>query len=718
MSGVTESQLKSAIIDLYQNIKIRKKTDTQKIDETFLQQEKISLQSISPLVLIDYMKTHLSLLIDLKVSEKLSKQKTNPSEFYSTYGSETPSNEYEKLLRRYESDIRNYIKIENMLKIHIDELNYKLELLQKQIEMLQKQSMNFVETTSSLEYKKKIEELTTLVNNYEKYNLKIPLLEKKIKIQKIELDKLDNYYKKQIKNYSKKIEEYEKYEKNILLINKTNIKEHFFKSNFKNKINNDNINSCNNNISGHNSSYCNNNQLTSIPDCKMKSFINNPLSPPKNIPNNELVSSRYNNDEDEDNDDLNNFNDKFFTRFNLINNNNIKNNNNININNTNSNANISTNTNSNSNININSNNIININNNNNNFNIRNSKNNTNYNNIINTNTNLLKEENSSININSNNTIISSPKFAKKVKSIEQYYDSIETELELDSCNYNNYNNNLTKCNKTLNVAATTATNFRKKRFMKMKMKVNVTSGSSIHNNTINNSNNNTINTNSNNNNNNRYYNFTNNNNSMINNNKKTYTNSCISFAKNNNSNCNINNNYSRHSLSKCQTRSNSKKNFHKTNSNKNILKIPRAIPDQINTSKYTCSKGKKNISDAKINKCFSFKQISNKVKLKTNSNITSNLNNLNTIINNNQIDNNIDNFNKTFVKIPCINNINIYTNSNVNNDDDTNQKNIVKNFILNKINNTTFLNGKTPIPIKKINNTNNQNRSKSKNNIG
>ena len=257
--------LKQAIIDLYQIVKIRKQSDTQNIDNLFLEQEKLSLSSISPIVLIDYIKIHLTLLIDIKVSEKLSQLKTNPLEFVSFYGTDIPCNQYEKLLRRYESDIRNYIKIENMLKIHIDELNYKQELLQKQLEQLKNQSLNFMQTTHSIEYKKKIDELTALVETYEKHNLKIPLLEKKIKVQKIELDKLDTYYKKQLRAYSRKIEEYEKgifLNQNLNL----NLKQHTF----------------------NNKNY----ELTSLPNNnKTKSRIN--ISPPKII-NNTIVGHRYN----------------------------------------------------------------------------------------------------------------------------------------------------------------------------------------------------------------------------------------------------------------------------------------------------------------------------------------------------------------------------------------------------------------------------------------
>ena len=205
-----EEEIKNSIIELYQTVKIRKQTDTKKIDKVYLEQEKTSLLSISPLALIDYIKIHLNLLINIKVSEKLSKLKSNPLEFINIYGSDIPSNDYEKLLRRYEADIRNYIKLVNILKIHIEELNQKQEILENQVEQMQKETINLIPTTQSIEYKKKIEELTSLVKSYEKRDLKIPLLEQKIKKQKIELDKLDLYYKKQIKSFTKKLENYEK----------------------------------------------------------------------------------------------------------------------------------------------------------------------------------------------------------------------------------------------------------------------------------------------------------------------------------------------------------------------------------------------------------------------------------------------------------------------------------------------------------------------------
>ena len=232
-------ELKLSIIDLYQNVKIRKKSDEKLLDNLFLEREKESLLPIAPKVLIEYIKIHLNLLIDLKVNEKLSKLEKNPMEFISYYGTDIPENDYEKLLRRYEGDIRNYIRMVNILKIHIEELNQKIELLQNQIEQFQKESINYIPTNKSLEYKKKIEELTTLIKSYEKHNLKIPLLEKKIEKQKIDLDKLDSFYKKQIKSFTKKIEKYEKgvyLNKNNSLIKKVKVS----KSNYNSSLSKNN----------------------------------------------------------------------------------------------------------------------------------------------------------------------------------------------------------------------------------------------------------------------------------------------------------------------------------------------------------------------------------------------------------------------------------------------------------------------------------------------
>ena len=536
-------ELKLSIIDLYQNVKIRKKSDEKLLDNLFLEREKESLLPIAPKVLIEYIKIHLNLLIDLKVNEKLSKLEKNPMEFISYYGTDIPENDYEKLLRRYEGDIRNYIRMVNILKIHIEELNQKIELLQNQIEQFQKESVNYIPTNKSLEYKKKIEELTTLIKSYEKHNLKIPLLEKKIKI---DLDKLDSFYKKQIKSFTKKIEKYEKgvyLNKNNSLIKKVKVSK-----------------------SNYNSSLSKNN--------KARSRMNS-ISPPKG---NKTLSC-YGYDDSKIAQNLQHF--KKIKKANSI-----KTiflyskNNDINKINRKIDEDIKTNLNIN-NININGGKAYKY--------FQNNKNN---------------------NVSNSNNNINSPKKNDK-KPIDSYYDSIETE-EVDK-----------KMHKTINASETTSVNFRKKSYMKP------------------------------------------------NNNIKK-----VLYINNNKDNTNSNNNI----ITKLKTRSNSKKIVKKISSNKSILKIPKNIPDHINTSKYISIKGK-NIPN--LNRYNSLKQLitdKNRIKMSTNKE-------------NEQL-------NKTFSRITNTDNLSSNTRSSTNNDN-RNQKIIVKNFVISKAT-PTIINGKNPIPIKKV----------------
>lgn len=148
-------------------------------------------------------------------------------------------------------------------------------------------------------------------------------------------------------------------------------------------------------------------------------------------------------------------------------------------------------------------------------------------------------------------------------------------------------------------------------------------------------------------------------------------------------------------IKKFKSRSNSKKEIKKMKSNKSFLKIPKNIPDHINTSKYTCIKSKNNDNfslcikgknNENFNRHNSLKQlIDGKSRLKINSNKEN------------------EQFNKTFSKIPNISNISTNTRSSTNNDNKT-QKREIKNYLLkklNNINNVPLNYGRTPIPIKK-----------------
>lgn len=63
-----------------------------------------------PYTIIEYIKTSIEILIDLKVQEKCAEQLQQDSQLHS----EEPNN-YEKLLWKLESDIRNFIKVHKQL---------------------------------------------------------------------------------------------------------------------------------------------------------------------------------------------------------------------------------------------------------------------------------------------------------------------------------------------------------------------------------------------------------------------------------------------------------------------------------------------------------------------------------------------------------------------------------------------------------------------------
>jgi len=60
------------------------------------------------------------------------------SEFTSTFQSlDLPPKEYEQQLQQYESEVRNHIKVEQQLKLHIEVLQEKIDELEQEREKVQ-----------------------------------------------------------------------------------------------------------------------------------------------------------------------------------------------------------------------------------------------------------------------------------------------------------------------------------------------------------------------------------------------------------------------------------------------------------------------------------------------------------------------------------------------------------------------------------------------------
>ena len=71
-----------------------------------------------------------------KKSKKSKGRKSNddqPSETESNASAEDPPSDYEQMLQKYEAEVRNHIKIEQQLKLHIECVQDKLEDQEKQL---------------------------------------------------------------------------------------------------------------------------------------------------------------------------------------------------------------------------------------------------------------------------------------------------------------------------------------------------------------------------------------------------------------------------------------------------------------------------------------------------------------------------------------------------------------------------------------------------------
>ena len=68
--------------------------------------ERENLAKTNPLVILDYIKNTIEILVESKVDERLESLKKNHTE-----ENEEKSNEYEILLRKLESDIRQHIRV-------------------------------------------------------------------------------------------------------------------------------------------------------------------------------------------------------------------------------------------------------------------------------------------------------------------------------------------------------------------------------------------------------------------------------------------------------------------------------------------------------------------------------------------------------------------------------------------------------------------------------
>ena len=156
---VNQREIEDAIIDLYLNVKIRKQEDIDMYNNNLKQKEINLLKKHSPLTIIEYIKSSIEILVNLRVQEKLldkDVKSSNESLRQNTTTNSSSVNYYEELLKEQEHELRKKAQREMQLKFKIEsmelkikELEYSLSQLESNIHELQQPNLAYLHTSSS-----------------------------------------------------------------------------------------------------------------------------------------------------------------------------------------------------------------------------------------------------------------------------------------------------------------------------------------------------------------------------------------------------------------------------------------------------------------------------------------------------------------------------------------------------------------------------------------
>jgi DNA polymerase III delta prime subunit len=141
-------EVKTGLIELYLNVKVRSKDEINKFTEDQLLEERDKLNDSSLIALINYVKSSIEILMNLKIEDYLEMKRIEKEEIKerkklimsvsSSVLSVDPPQDYEELIQKYEGDIRKHIRIEQQMKLHSESLQQKLEDKEKEITAIQK----------------------------------------------------------------------------------------------------------------------------------------------------------------------------------------------------------------------------------------------------------------------------------------------------------------------------------------------------------------------------------------------------------------------------------------------------------------------------------------------------------------------------------------------------------------------------------------------------
>ena len=104
--------ISQALIDLYLNVKVRSTEDIENYNEDKLEEERENLEETDPLIIIEYIKTSIEILLNIKEEEQqaqLLHQKTAVDE--SMKSEKEPPQDYEQIIQKLEAETRMHIRV-------------------------------------------------------------------------------------------------------------------------------------------------------------------------------------------------------------------------------------------------------------------------------------------------------------------------------------------------------------------------------------------------------------------------------------------------------------------------------------------------------------------------------------------------------------------------------------------------------------------------------
>ena len=112
-------EIKNQLIELYLFLKIRKSDEIENITKEDIEKEKNNLNILSVNDIINYIKTSIEILIELKASEKYEEKifEDESKKFYKNKENKNDENGlilYEGMLIKAEKDIRKHIRVKNI----------------------------------------------------------------------------------------------------------------------------------------------------------------------------------------------------------------------------------------------------------------------------------------------------------------------------------------------------------------------------------------------------------------------------------------------------------------------------------------------------------------------------------------------------------------------------------------------------------------------------